>query len=361
VARHSSANAEQRLLDYDEVGNLVNDSRSAATNLALTYGITGRLKQITQDNGEQAIYTYNAKGQRVSKTVSAGDGSQQTLYFIYSPFDKLIAEMNEDGSPVREYIYSAGERVAVVDYQHQSEGQLLYTYNDHLGSPALMMDTDKQVVWRAARLPFGDTLASVNSTNQMFGFPGQYEDQETGFHYNYYRDYDPSLGRYLQSDPIGLAGGVNTFGYVLGNPLIYVDPLGTDVRLENTAAVYGYHQRVSVDTWEANPNWRIPMRGDLQYTKTGTYGISFGMTSRELPQQGFFDAMGEVPAFGKEGSGIVYVDNDPATEIQKVLTTTPQQDIMIKQQFEKEVGKTGPYNAFSNSCRNFSSRTFNSL
>ncbi|MDY7547452.1 RHS repeat-associated core domain-containing protein [Glaciimonas sp. GNP009] len=57
-------------------------------------------------------------------------------------------------------------------------------------------------------------------------FPGQLYDRETDHFYNYYRDYDPQLGRYLQSDPIGLAGGINTCTYGLNNPLTYTDPTG---------------------------------------------------------------------------------------------------------------------------------------
>lgn len=62
-------------------------------------------------------------------------------------------------------------------------------------------------------------------------FAGQRYDRETGLHYNYYRDYDPSIGRYGESDPIGLKGGLNTYAYVLANPLTGTDSQGLDVEL----------------------------------------------------------------------------------------------------------------------------------
>jgi len=65
-------------------------------------------------------------------------------------------------------------------------------------------------------------------------FPGQYFDSETGKHYNYYRDYDASTGRYIESDPVGLYGGLNTYAYVDGGPLQRTDPRGL-----NWAAIRG--------------------------------------------------------------------------------------------------------------------------
>ena len=67
----------------------------------------------------------------------------------------------------------------------------------------------------------------------------------TGLNYNYFRDYDSVTGRYVESDPIGLLAGVNTYLYVNGSPIKYRDPLGTDLRIENTAAVYGLHEHIS--------------------------------------------------------------------------------------------------------------------
>jgi RHS repeat-associated protein len=83
------------------------------------------------------------------------------------------------------------------------------------------------VVWQWDSEAFGNKLPeSSGGTEVNLRFPGQYYDSETGLYYNYFRYYDPATGRYLESDPIGLEGGLNTYGYVGGNPLYWVDPLG---------------------------------------------------------------------------------------------------------------------------------------
>ena len=107
---------------------------------------------------------------------------------------------------------------------------------DHLGTPrAITRPSDNQKVWEwsntepfGANLPNEDPSATGTAFKFNLRFPGQYADVETGTNYNYFRDYDPATGRYIQSDPIGLKGGVNTFAYVGGKPISKNDPRGLD-------------------------------------------------------------------------------------------------------------------------------------
>jgi RHS repeat-associated protein len=105
--------------------------------------------------------------------------------------------------------------------------------SDQLNTPRRITNAANQPVWQWDNNdPFGNNVpnADPNNTGTAFEFnlrfAGQYFDQETGLHYNYYRTYDPQTGRYIESDPIGLAGGLNTYGYVGGNPISRIDPLG---------------------------------------------------------------------------------------------------------------------------------------
>jgi len=102
----------------------------------------------------------------------------------------------------------------------------LYVHADQLGTPRKLTDPTGAVVWDASLTPYGleDSIAGTETLDSRF--PGQWADAESGLNYNYFRDYDPTTGRYLQSDPIGLRGGLNTFAYVGGNPINYTDPKG---------------------------------------------------------------------------------------------------------------------------------------
>ncbi|NUW71977.1 RHS domain-containing protein [Vibrio mediterranei] len=106
------------------------------------------------------------------------------------------------------------------------DGTIYHVHNDHLGTPQALTDESGATVWKASYSPFGKATVTTEQIKFNLRFPGQYYDAETGLHYNWHRYYDPSLGRYLQSDPLGLHAGVDTYGYVNGNPLSLSDPTG---------------------------------------------------------------------------------------------------------------------------------------
>jgi RHS repeat-associated protein len=102
-----------------------------------------------------------------------------------------------------------------------------YIAPDHLGAPHQITDATGAVAWQWKPDPFGNG-DPVGAFAYKLRFPGQFFDQATRLHYNYFRDYDPRLGRYIESDPMGLAGGINTYAYARNAPTMNVDPSGLD-------------------------------------------------------------------------------------------------------------------------------------
>ncbi|MGH6840050.1 MAG: RHS repeat-associated core domain-containing protein, partial [Methylocella sp.] len=100
-----------------------------------------------------------------------------------------------------------------------------YIAPDHLGSPHQIADASANSVWLWDHDPFGNGAPS-GAFGYNLRFPGQFFDQRAKLHYNYFRDYDPNTGRYIESDPIGLRSGINTYAYVGGNPVTFADPFG---------------------------------------------------------------------------------------------------------------------------------------
>ena len=171
---------------------------------------------------------YDPLGRRVWK--AWGDG-QRVEYFWDT--DRLIAERDASGR-FRVYVYAdhfAMVPMLFVEYASAdadpADGMRYFVFTDQIGTPTRVEDDRGEAVWSARIDPYGRaTVAPGGVLDFSFRFPGHWFDAETGLHYNRFRYYDPALGRYLQSDPIGLAGGLNLYGYCDGNPLVRVDVLG---------------------------------------------------------------------------------------------------------------------------------------
>jgi len=227
---------------YDAIGNRLSQIGGSpptynAANMVLNFNNSGRLTSVT----ENAIsnYVYDALGQRILKTT----GSNSTL-FVYDESGHLLGEYTATGQLVQETVWLENLPIATLRPSASGTGiDIFYIHTDHVGTPRMVTRaTDNIIVWRWDHDPFGTVAA--NSNPQGVGtflfnlrFPGTYYDQETGLSYNDNRYYDSGTGRYISSDPIGLGGGINTYAYVDGNPLNFIDPYG----LAWGSAEFAYH------------------------------------------------------------------------------------------------------------------------
>jgi RHS repeat-associated protein len=221
---HSQNGAQAVNYNYDQTGNLTGDGT-----VSYTYNAAGRRIGATSAN-LNAGYTYNELGQRVTKTVNG-----ITTQYVYDEQGHLAGEYDSAGQLLQEIVWLGDLPVAVLKPSTVGTPDLYYIHADHLGTPRkITRSTDNQVVWTWESEAFGASLPDQNPSGLgtfVFNlrFPGQYYDQETGLFYNGFRDYDPGTGRYGESDPIGLAGGINTYAYVGDNPINWIDPLGLDI------------------------------------------------------------------------------------------------------------------------------------
>jgi len=263
----SATGVNTHAFSYDDVGNRLSSERNGAQT-SYTYDL-GSQKLLALTGAQQASYQYDANG----------DASQKGSRHFYQATDHLVTAIKDEagGSLVsvqankydafgyrsmkltnsgnvafdydvlsgtlldetkwggtafsHSYVYLEGEPLARINYDvdsdpNQTPWPIHYYHNDRLGTPQKTTDRTGNISWAADFDPFGKATPTTAFITQNLRFPGQYYDEETGLHYNIARFYDPNLGRYLQSDPIGLAGGINTYAYVYNNPLRYTDPQG---------------------------------------------------------------------------------------------------------------------------------------
>ena len=235
-----------------------------------SYNDVGRIEKIEQGSSILGEYVYGADQLRSRKTVNG-----IRTVFHYDLAGNMLSESNEQNQHDMEYVYADGERIAMlygrpvlagednttppsapnpeiakkllpiiifllldddgnggggggpVDPDPTPIGVTAHYYvNDHLGTPQRLVDDSQMITWEAEYQAFGEAVVTEGMVMNNHRFPGQYYDAETGLHYNWNRYYNAEVDRYATSDPIGLRGGLNTYGYVGGNPLNYYDPNG---------------------------------------------------------------------------------------------------------------------------------------
>lgn len=222
----SASGAARRSYVYNAVGNA-----NVSGPFTFAYDRAERLTQVTTGSAVVATYDVNALGQRVRKTV----GSSVT-HFAYDEQGRLVGEYDGAGTIIQETVWLDDLPVAIL---RPFVGvtpltiNIFYVHADHLGTPrAVTRLSDNALRWTWDNVdPFGANAENTSPAGYpafSYGlrFPGQYYDAETGMHYNYHRDYDPAIGRYVQSDPIGLRGGLNLYAYSDGAPIAYADAFG---------------------------------------------------------------------------------------------------------------------------------------
>ena len=181
---------------------------------------------------DKTDFDINGLGERIVKS-----GRFDATIYFYDEAGHITGEYDDHGNVLEETVYLGDIPIAVLGGGSDDDGgshyQRSFSFNsqdihyigtDNLGAPHTITDAQGHKVWEWHHTPFGDSQPLELGFTYNLRFPGQIYDPESGLNYNLFRDYDPSTGRYMQSDPVGLLGGMNTYAYVAGNPVSFVDP-----------------------------------------------------------------------------------------------------------------------------------------
>ena len=209
-----------RAFTYDAAGNVPFDDRTGGS-YGYTYNAAGRMSEFRINGFLQASYQYDALGRQAIRTLTSP--TPVTIHSVFDSDGRRIAEYDEaSGDLLREYIWNGWDPVALIE-----GGTIYYVRTDHIGRPIFATNASGAKVWTASYSPFGSVQTSTGNLPTP-RFPGQWFQTESGLHQNWMRDYDPTTGRYLEPDPLGLVDGANVYGYVKQNPGRWIDPRGEE-------------------------------------------------------------------------------------------------------------------------------------
>jgi len=221
--------AQDRLISYGANtyaytlnGELVSKAQGSQIT-RYTYDVLGNLRSATLPDSTAVEYVIDGRNRRIGKKVNGA----LVQGLLYQNQLNPIAELDGSGNIVARFVY--GSKSNVPDYLVKG-GNTYRIISDHLGSPRLVMNTtDGSIVQRMDFDEFGNITQDTNPGFQPFGFAGGLYDQHTRLTRFGARDYDPETGRWTAKDPIRFAGGdTNLYGYVVNDPVNFVDPLGLE-------------------------------------------------------------------------------------------------------------------------------------
>lgn len=205
-----------RKFEYDPRGNLIKESRGKGGKLVteFEYNLQNQLIKTTK-NGQTTQYKYDPLGRRIEKQDEFG----KTNYLWAD--DQLVQESRNNIKKTYVYEPRSFKPVALVQ-----DDEIYHYHLDHLGTPRELTNEQGKIVWKVKYKTYGNVaLKETEEIENNIRFQGQYFDEETGLHYNRHRYYNPNTGQFINQDPIGLLGGINSYQYV-PNPTGWVDPLG---------------------------------------------------------------------------------------------------------------------------------------
>ncbi|EOC1319541.1 RHS domain-containing protein [Cronobacter turicensis] len=221
-------------LDYDGFGRLIQRRDKSGVIQHFAYDDEQRVKEIRfEGNSEfrKVEYRYDPLGRRTHKVLwRYNDPQPETIRFDWQGLQLAGEQSDREPDHYVQYVYTEGSYEPLARVDSVFDDCEIYWYHTELnGLPERVTDVNGQTVWRGQFSTWGETERELSvpqwQVPQNLRFQGQYLDRESGLHYNLFRYYDPVSGRYTQMDPIGLAGGINTYAYT-PNPLVYIDPLG---------------------------------------------------------------------------------------------------------------------------------------
>lgn len=232
---NSVTGALARSYNYSNDGSVL--TSGATTH---TYYNNARMKTAKLGSAGATTYVYNALGQRVKKTTTTG----ATLY-MYDEAGHLLGEYTSGGTQLQETIWLGDIPVATV----RNNGATVnahYIHTDQLNTPRKITNSDTPLAlrWRWDPTPFGESAANESPTGLTafafnLRFPGQQFDAESNLSYNYFRDYESAIGKYVEADPLGLQAGLNLFAYVSNSPALYGDPRGLEQIIQGCGGALG--------------------------------------------------------------------------------------------------------------------------